>query len=379
MRRLLGVGVGVGAAVAVLCTSGVAGAAAVAAEGPTFEFSPFGDTVLMPGGTWSGLGPTITGGAEPDGTYVYVLSKKPLTDAGWSGGGLPAGITVEPKGGSGCTAKAGVAGVYLCDIKGWGSNPGPVVSAASTAADGTTAYYGLVYVPRGASIDAGIKEAQTAGSKEIGPRRAHAAITVKTKAHVAQNTMTLSTPALPAGGTVQHAVKLHAVDKGELQLYFSPAPGYRGWDLGELKVSFEGSGTAGTAAVECHTGVGEISTSAVVTCKVAKPGDYTITYTLKADASSPAWKVRTDAVYTVYTHGPGNPEKASEFAVTSSTPMTERYRVIGVDEWGDLVDFQGTGKAAAPFRSGSHLGGMDASGDSALARLADLQLRGRAG
>ncbi|MET9852592.1 hypothetical protein ABZY57_06540 [Streptomyces sp. NPDC006450] len=42
--------------------------------------------------------------------------------------------------------------------------------------------YGLVYVPRGASIGAGIKEAQTAGSKPISSRRSDAAgsVTVRT-------------------------------------------------------------------------------------------------------------------------------------------------------------------------------------------------------
>ncbi len=139
---------------------------AVAAGDPTFSFDPVENKVLMPGEGWTWPAPPSTGGqntGESDGTYVYALSKKPLTDATWSGGGLPAGL--KPEGADGCTPKAGIAGVYLCDLKGWG-NPAPGISASSTAADGTTAYYGLVYVPRGASVDA--------GSKVIGPRRAHA-------------------------------------------------------------------------------------------------------------------------------------------------------------------------------------------------------------
>ncbi|WP_392899853.1 hypothetical protein [Streptomyces sp. LN699] len=35
--------------------------------------------------------------------------------------------------------------------------------------------------------------------------------------------MTLTTPQLPAGGSVQHTVKLHAVDKGRLQMSLSTA------------------------------------------------------------------------------------------------------------------------------------------------------------
>ncbi|WP_407841236.1 hypothetical protein ACE1OC_40295 [Streptomyces sp. DSM 116496] len=46
-----------------------------------------------------------------------------------------------------------------------------------------------------------------------------------------------------------------------------------------------------------------------------------ITYTLKADATTAAWKLRTSAVYQVYTYGTGNPEKTSDFAVARKTPV----------------------------------------------------------
>lgn len=80
MRRFLGAGV----TIAMLFTGGVLAAGeAVAAGEPSFGFSGLGDKVLMPGEGWVQLSPSSPGGAEPDGTYVYVLSKKPLTDTGW--------------------------------------------------------------------------------------------------------------------------------------------------------------------------------------------------------------------------------------------------------------------------------------------------------
>lgn len=373
MRKLLSIG----SAVALLATAGVVGAgAAVAAGDPTFEFDAVADKVLMPGEGWVWLSPQGTGGqngGQPDGTYVYVVSKKPLTDAGWSGGGVPAGLIVDPT--DSCASKAGMAGVYLCDLKEWG-NPGPEISAASTAADGSTLYYGLVYVPRGASIDAGIKEAKTAGSQPVGPRRAHATVTVKTKAHVAQNTIALSTPTLPAGGSVQQTVKLHAVDKGRLALSLSEAAGFRRWDEGELKVTVDGVDAAGATGAECSHSLGEVGHGQEIRCDINTPGDYTVTYTLKAEATAPAWKLNNSAVYEVYTFGTGNPEKAADFAVTSSIPVTERFRIVGRGAEGDLWDYRGTGKAAEPFRWTAPVGGaVNWNQYSALNRLGPVTVQ----
>ncbi|MEU0991613.1 VCBS repeat-containing protein [Streptomyces sp. NPDC005953] len=373
LRKLVGTGV----AAALLVTGGVVGAGtAVAAGDPTFYFDPVQDMALMPGVGWEELSPPATGGqqsGEADGTFVYALSKKPLTDARWSSGGVPTGLKVDPT--ADCKAKTGVTGVYLCSVKGWGA-PGPTVSAASSAANGTTLYYGLVYVPRGKSVDAGIKEAQTAGSKAIGPRRAHATVTAKTKAHVAKNTMTLSTATLPAGGSVQHTVKLHAVDKGELQLSLSQAPGFRRWDEGELKVSVDGVNAAGATGAECDHSLGELGWGNDIRCTVKKPGDYTVTYRLKAAATAPAWRLRNTAVYEVYGFGTGNPQKSSDFAVSSSIPVTERFRVVGRGTDGELYDYRGTGKASKPFASVELVGSsVNWNQYSALTRLAPVTVQ----
>ncbi|MFB7540614.1 FG-GAP repeat domain-containing protein [Streptomyces zaomyceticus] len=372
MRKFLGAGV----AAVLLATGGIVGAGtAVAAGDPTFFFDPVDDLVLMPGEGWGELRPLGTGGqndGRPDGTYVYALSKKPLTDAGWSGGGLPAGLKVDRA--DGCKPKAGISGVYLCDVKDW-NNPGPVVSATSTAANGTTAYYGLVYVPRGASVDAGVKEAQTAASKAIGPRRAHATITARTRAQVAKNTITLSTPTLPAGGTVKHTVKLHAADKGRLVMSLGAAPGFRRWDEGELKVTVDGVDAGGAAGAECDHSLGEIGWGGEVRCDITKPGDYTVTYGLKAGATAPAWRLRNSAVYEVYGFGTGNPEKVSDFAVGSSIPVIERYQLVGRSA-GDLYSYSGTGKAARPFSEAGLVGySLDWNLYSAITRLGPVTVQ----
>jgi hypothetical protein len=355
LRKFLGAG----AAALLLVTGGVVGTGtAVAAGDPTFYFEPVEDKVLMPAEGWADLSPPGYGGnttGNPDGTYIYVLSKKPLTDAAWSGGGAPAGLKVDPT--DTCKARTGLAGVYLCNVTGYSGFAAPEVEATSTAANGTTAYYGLVYVPRGGNVDAGIKEAQTAGSKPIGPRRAHATVTIKTKAHVARNTITHSTPAVPAGGTVQHRVTLNAVDKGELVMDFEPAPGFRQWDEGELKVSVSSAGAGGAAGAVCDHGGGELGWGAV-SCTITRPGVYNVTYGLKAGATAPAWRLRNYTHYEVYTFGTGNPEKVSDFSVTSGIPVTERHQILGrTPAYGDLYDYHGTGRGSKVFDQGDLVGG----------------------
>ncbi|MET9852593.1 hypothetical protein ABZY57_06545 [Streptomyces sp. NPDC006450] len=86
-------------------------------------------------------------------------------------------------------------------------------------------------------------------------------------------------------------------------------------------------------------------------CEISAPGDYTITYELAAEAAAPAWKLRSTATYEVYEWGTGNPQKASDFMVGSTIPVTQRFRLVGRDAEGKLWDYRGTGIAAQPFGS----------------------------
>ncbi|MEV6200950.1 VCBS repeat-containing protein [Streptomyces sp. NPDC051771] len=369
-----------GVAATLLATGGIIGAAgtALAAGDPTYYFEPVDAKVLQPAEGWAELSPPGSGGMEsgqPDGTFVYAVSKKPLTDAAWTAGGAPSGLTVDPT--ESCAPKAGKAGVYLCDVsEDTYSFPAPEVSATASAADNTTAYYSLVYVPRGASVDAGVKEAQTAATLPVGDRRAHSTVTVKTLAHVARNTMKLTVPNLPAGGTAQHTMKLHAVDAGKLDISLTEAPGERSWDENELKVEVTGVDAAGAAGASCDHTLGEIGWGSVH-CEVTAPGDYTVTYGLKAATTSPAWKLRASAVYEVYDFGTGNPETAADFAVSSTIPVTPRYKLIGRTPAGDLYYYDGSGRSPRIFAY-SDLSGAPANewaGYTAVTRLGPLTVQ----
>ncbi|HET6857881.1 MAG TPA: hypothetical protein VFH94_12425, partial [Streptomyces sp.] len=127
-------------------------AGGLGAAGPAFADDPYGfddvrNFVLEPGEGASELNPSVWYGT-PDGTLVYALSKKPLTDPTWAGAGLPAGMKVQID--DGCRAATGSTAryVYLCPVNQDSGSPGPRVSAAASAASGSTLHYGLTYAPR---------------------------------------------------------------------------------------------------------------------------------------------------------------------------------------------------------------------------------------
>jgi hypothetical protein len=325
-------------------TTGITMAApAVADDDYSFDFHR-PRIVLQPGEGWAELGPgSVTG--SPDGTLVYAVSKKPLTDPAWTGGGAPAGLTVSTY--DDCDKAAGVAGVYLCPTSDDSMFPTPTVEASQSAAADTTMHYGVVYAPRGADIGEAIEAAQTAGSRPADGTHAARTATVRTAAQVARNTMKLTTPDLPAGGTATHTVNVHAVDAARLALSVESPEGQRQWDEDELEVDVVSVNGAG-ARCDHVTGTLSESGGEYLWCEVA-PGDTTVTYTLKAAADVAAWRVRTNAVYEVYDFGTGNPETSSTFAVQSSRPVPERHALFARDKKGVLWEYKGTGKAAAPY------------------------------
>ena len=137
------------------------------------------DLTLSPGHSW---GPASGAGGIPDRTVVYAFSKKPLTDATWSGGGLPSGLTVSA-GTEGCKIYAGVPGIFTCPVTEDNVFDEPTVTASTTAANDTTAYVGVAYAARGASITTAVKAAEVAATTNTDPQQQTAAvIKVKTAA-----------------------------------------------------------------------------------------------------------------------------------------------------------------------------------------------------
>ncbi|MGW7413145.1 FG-GAP repeat domain-containing protein [Streptomyces sp. NPDC054863] len=363
MRRLIAVG----GTVALLATTGIslAGPAAAADDGFSFDFHR-PEINLKPGEGWAEIGIGSFSGDSPDGTYVFALSGRPLDDPTWAGGGLPAGLTAETD--EECKASATVKGVYLCRADSDQPFAAPRVFAAKTTAHDTKLHYGLVYVARGADLDAGVKDAQLAATKPVDGTHAVRTVTVKSAEHVAQNTMKFDVPDLPATGSVTQSVALHAVDKGLLKVTFASSAGQRRWRAEEVTAQI--TSAAGGPGTACNHTIGSLAEGGI-DCEVEKPGDYTVTYALQGGKDLAAWKVDVNATYEVYNFGTGNPEAAGHFGVRSSLPVRERHSLLARKPDGSVTVYRGSGRAPQVFRAPDWtIGGWE--GYTALAKLGPL-------
>ncbi|MCB5166161.1 hypothetical protein LG634_15130 [Streptomyces bambusae] len=365
MRRTVAFGGSVALLAAGVLTGQAAAAGPAAAE---MGFDRLENWTVRPGGKAADLKPLGLTGDGPDtpkGTFVYALSAKPLTGGAWSGG-LPAGMTAEAV--RGCSPKAGVPGVFLCDYRGWEARA-PRVRTAAGAADGATVHFGVVLVPEGGNLERAVRQAQTAAARPEDARHAARTVTVKTAEHVARNVVDLNAPVLKAGGSVRHTVKMNVVDPAELEISFAPAKGQRPWDGREPGIGIGALDVTGPAkCVTYHGGVTAYGPSIV--CKVNQPDKVTVSYRLTAPKDAAAWKIRETATLRVWNAEPGNPSAAATFAVDSTRPVRDRHRMFARGKDGRLWEHRGTGDAAEPFDR--KLMGLVGEGFGQYDRLASL-------
>ncbi|WP_152645249.1 hypothetical protein [Kitasatospora griseola] len=318
-RRILSAGIAVAALGAGTLVLG--GAARANSQPVTFQLK---DIVILPGESDRALSPGGIYG-RADGTWVYAVSSKPLTDAGASLG-LPDGVSVKvgvPGPSSSCAAATGTAGVYTCDVVSTSSPfASPVIGASEAAHDGTVAYYGAVFVPRGGDVAAAVTRVKTVGSSPAnGPTSEQAAkVTVETSDHVARNTVRLTTPDLAAGKSVTQQVAVHAVDPGKLQLLFNSAAGQPSWPTFPTPVGVKVTDSTATPAGTCNHVTSDLNSPTTIVWCDLPAGDSTISYTLAAQPEMASWKVDVRAEYQVLTWGAGNPVANSTFALQGTAP-----------------------------------------------------------
>ncbi|GGP86913.1 FG-GAP-like repeat-containing protein [Streptomyces melanogenes] len=328
------------AAATTLSAAGVCAAQPAAADA---GFHPaVRNLTLGPGYSW-GVGDGAAG--TPDGTVVYAFSKAPLTDASWSGGGMPAGLTASA-GHYGCTVYAGAAGVFACPVTTDNPLDEPEVAAGASAANGTTAYVGIAYAPRGSSIAAAVKTAQLAGTTSDPQNPTAAVIKVITPAQAAKSNVTLSTPDVPLNSSLVQTVHVHAEDPGHLSVNFERTRDERPFDMDELDIKVQS--VDGGPGSSCGHTLDSIGGGDTVRCDLPA-GEHTVTYTLASGPAVAAWKINARADFEVVDHGSGNPSAESTFAVSSPYPVRDRYRLFARDAKGLLRYYDGTGKAAAPY------------------------------
>ncbi|MFI0937588.1 FG-GAP repeat domain-containing protein [Streptomyces sp. NPDC021020] len=330
-------------------TAGTLAAAGSASADPYF-IPLVSDVALNPGQGWA-----VNAGAygTADGTAVYVFSKSPLTDATWADGGLPAGLSASVNGTS-CQAYPGAAGVYTCPVTEANMMDSPTVSAADDAANHTRAYVGAGYAARGTDLATAVRAAELAGNTTGPYEQTAGVVSVLTEDQVALSTVQLTTPDVPFNSSVVQTAKVHAADPAKLNISFGPTESERWMDEDEVDVRI--TSVDGGPADACGHTIASAAPSGGLWCDLPA-GDHTITYTLTTGPTVQAWKVVADAVLQVLTSGVGNPETTGTFSLLSPHPVTERYRVLGVDKYGEAWSYDGTGKAGAPFGERSSYGG----------------------
>ncbi|WP_328677961.1 VCBS repeat-containing protein [Streptomyces sp. NBC_00322] len=309
------------------------------------------DVVLQPGVVWKAT-PLATQG-QADGTMVYAFATKPLTGPAGDGAGLPEGLTFDAPADSGCKPAAGATAVYLCRIVGSGLYSGPAVNIAADTPDQTTGYYGAVYAPVGADLTEAVHAAQTAAATPADSTHGAATFAIKTAEHVAQNTLTFDSPDIAAGTATPQTLHVHAVDAGQLQLYFRQSPGQISWGGHDVDIRVT-SVTSGDTAQCTHRDESLSEGIVLITCNLT-PGDSDITYTLTTAPGTESWNITALSRYRVYSYGSDYRTAQSNFAV-QGVPVRERYRLLGRDTSGRLFQYLGTGNAATPFQTRSLIG-----------------------
>ncbi|WP_329541140.1 FG-GAP repeat domain-containing protein [Streptomyces sp. NBC_01358] len=325
-------------AAAITLTGGlVAVAPHAAAAGPHY-FD--GDAVIPPGSTW--YANASNEGDDADGDLIYAFSTKPLTSPGGDGAGLPEGVTritgdeldLRNK----CVELDGFTAVYRCPVVPSHSPIGINFRIAPDAPDSTT-YFGYAFVPSGEDLAEGIKTAQTAGEL-TSITSGMGSLTVKTPAHAAINKVEFETPDLNSGSSVHHRLRLQIADEGQLRVGIQSAAGQP------------------TRAIDSRIKLSDIATSAGVDCAGTSlvchvsPGEQTIDYTVTAASGLNAWRFETSTRYNIYSEE--WPSLWDEFSAQSGfamsgEPLRLNHRLLTHESTGKLQDYQGTGKAAAPF------------------------------
>ncbi|MCB5166163.1 VCBS repeat-containing protein [Streptomyces bambusae] len=341
-----------GGAVALVAAGSVP---AFAAGAESYAFS-FKDHVVPPGESSAVVLRPDTVDGMPNGTLVFAMSKAPLTDASWAGGGLPAGMSARLD--DMCQASPTVKGVFLCRTGEDTGFVGPAVVASDAVKNLTKLHFGVAYAPRGADLKAAVKKAQLAQSAPVKGLVEPHSVTVLTADHVKKNVLGLKTPELPAGGTVTQSVTVQARDAGKLRVGFGAGRGQRQWDKGELNVEIT-SVKPGAGASNCTFTPGELTWDSGISCDVAARGgrEVSVSYTLKAAETTPAWKLGAMAGYDVYTSGwAEGPQLKVEFGVKSPFPVKERYSLLARNKDGRLFLHAGTGDGKRVFEKGEDFG-----------------------
>ncbi|MFH8838630.1 FG-GAP repeat domain-containing protein [Streptomyces sp. NPDC017868] len=304
------------------------------------------DQVAAPG-TAPRLSPKVESGT-PDGKTVIAFSTKPLTGPAGDGAGVPQGFTAQA---NDCTEVAGLVAVYVCGPS--GLRPGFVIPKDTPD---TAVHWGFAYVPRGGDLAAGIETARTAGATPADATHGSAKVVVKTVASAALNTVDHDLATVPAGGTARQQIRVHAIDRGELTVYFRFADGY----LASMPKPVRFGGVSTDPGATCTVGSSAVPDYNFwnLSCRL-EPGDHTIGYELTGDAGQYAQHLRLATMYDIYDFGiwaSTSLRRLSAPFATQGRPVLPSHDLVARGTMGTLFDYSGTGAAGAPLAGPYRIG-----------------------
>lgn len=331
-----------------LAVAGVAAGAGAAVAADDLKLSGY-DAVAGPGSV-PRFYPLVESGSGLGGKVVIAVGTKPMTDPAGAGAGLPRGYISNP---NSCPQLAGYTGVFVC---GWPMIASPDANVPKDAAD-TTLYWGFAYTSGSGDLATAVKEARSAAALPADGRRGTGKVTVRSAASAALNTVAFDLPSVPNSGTVRQQLRVHAVDAGRLALRFTLAEGQLTRGLTVVRL---GKPTP-DAGAKCHVPDPQITwgVGANLLCEL-EPGNHVIGYELTSASGQYAQNYRAFTEYDIYSNSPTPPEAnvrrtSAPFAV-QGIPVRPWHGLHARDTAGRLWEYDGTSKAAEPFRSRREVG-----------------------
>ncbi|WP_338672696.1 VCBS repeat-containing protein [Streptomyces sp. SCSIO 30461] len=308
------------------------------------------DQVAAPGASWLAE-PWQASGPYRSGTMVFALSTEALTGTIAADAVLPDTFILQD---NDCKTPPGTHGVYTCERGPLSKGYRKLFFHLDDSTRNVTVHFGYAWVPTGGDVSAAVQSVQKSESSPEGATHGHALLKVVTPAtSAARNTVAFDTPAVPAGRSVRHKLRVHATDPGKIYTYYLPSDGQPNWRRDEVAITDVTTSPGISCARQTRLIFGGGNNLA---CE-ASSGDHTIEYTLTAPPGMDTWRIATHVVHDIYQLAPYGSalDRTSTFTAGTGT-LHLRHQLLARDTSGSLYRFAGTGKPTTPLSTRSLIG-----------------------
>ncbi|MFD5424973.1 FG-GAP repeat domain-containing protein [Streptomyces sp. NPDC127084] len=290
-------------------------------------------------------------GPYRNGTMVFALSTEALTGAIAADAVLPDTFILQD---NDCKTPPGTHGVYTCERGPFYEGYSKLSFHLSESTRNVRVHFGYAWVPAGGDISAAVQSVQKSENLPEDATHGHALLKVVTPATAAaRNTVAFDTPAVPAGRSVRHKLRVHATDPGNVRTYYARSVGQPSWRRDKVAIT----NVTTSPGISCRLDTRLILEGGNNLNCEASSGDHTIEYTLTAPAGMDTWRIATHVVHDIYDLAPHGSALDRTSAFTAGTgPLHLRHQLLARDPSGNLYRFAGTGKPTTPLSTRSLIG-----------------------